>query len=105
MKRIYCDGCHQAGVEKELTGRTDYHRVPFLEQNRMILDLCPEVCAPAYERFQWRHKSETKHHLERYRVLVDELCTNFWKELKREVVGSQETINAAKSSPEIGAVQ
>lgn len=80
MKKVFCDGCDRAGIQKDLTGRHDVWHVRL--DGPKMMDLCPERCAPLFKQFHEEIRRLQANVKAENEARIQELVTQFWKEIE-----------------------
>jgi len=105
MRRIFCDGCWEAGKVTDLTNNEDASRVPFLDSHAKVLDLC-KTCVSQYERFKFLHEQERRQFQAEFKKRVDVLIEDFWKEVRANASPPEEgDIHTAQIGSQIRIAQ
>lgn len=81
MRRIFCDGCHRAGIQNDITDLPANQRRRIQVTRAQVLDLCTERCIPIFDRFDMEKQQLLASHTDEFKRRLTEVMDRFWKEV------------------------
>ncbi len=81
MRRIFCDGCHKAGIMNDITDLPASERRKIQVTRAQILDLCCARCVPVYDRFDFERQRLLSAHTQGFVQQMSDLMSRFWMEV------------------------